>query len=297
MEGMLSSRRVKKGSGRRPLSAQRARFVQLRQRGWSFMAAAREVGVSRSAGNNWSRGYKTYRHGQVVGVVPPLERLAVRQIGDRFFSQDERVQLADLHRAGTSIRGIAGEMSRSPSTISRELHRHRRNDGVYRPFDAHRQAVSKRVRHHQRRLHITPVLANTVGELLAQRWSPAQISRHLRRRYPDEPAMQLCLESIYQAIYEPGSQLQRPSPLAPHHRSPLRTGRTRRRAHQRRDRRRPRFEQPMRTIHQRPFAPEDRTEVAHWEGGSHRGQGRSFGYRDSGGAAHPHIAATASSRS
>jgi hypothetical protein len=45
-------RRVKKGPGRRPQSAKRQRFVELRGRGWSIMAAAREVGVSRTTGNN-----------------------------------------------------------------------------------------------------------------------------------------------------------------------------------------------------------------------------------------------------
>jgi IS30 family transposase len=39
-----------------------------------------------------------------------------------------------------------------------------------------------------------------------------------------------------------------------------------RRAHQKTERRRPRFEQPMLTIHQRPFPPEDRSEAGHWEG-------------------------------
>ena len=78
--------------------------------------------------------------------------------------------------------------------------------------------------------------------------------------------MWLCHESIYQAVYQPGSPLMRPSPLAPQHRSPLRTGRDHRRAQQRTDRRRPRFEQPMLSIHQRPFPPEDRTEAGHWEG-------------------------------
>jgi transposase, IS30 family len=58
---LSSSRRVKKGPGRRPLSAKRARFMELRERGWSILAAAREVGVSRTTGNNWTRGYKTYR--------------------------------------------------------------------------------------------------------------------------------------------------------------------------------------------------------------------------------------------
>src|SRR2546423_47500 len=78
--------------------------------------------------------------------------------------------------------------------------------------------------------------------------------------------MRLCHESIYQAVYQPGSPLMRPSPLAPQHRSPLRTGRDHRRAQRRSDRRRPRFEQPMRSIHQRPFPPEDRSEAGHWEG-------------------------------
>jgi len=52
-----------------------------------------------------------------------------------------------------------------------------------------------------------------VGELLSQRWSPQQISRHLRQRFPHDPAMWLCHEGIYQALYQPGSPLMRPSPV------------------------------------------------------------------------------------
>ena len=118
---MLSSRRVKKGPGRRPQSAKRQRFMELRERGWSILAAAREVGVSRTTGNNWSRGYKTYRHGQVVGFVSALERLAVRQISPRFLSQEERIEIADLRHAGLSIRQIAHRLGRAASTVSREL--------------------------------------------------------------------------------------------------------------------------------------------------------------------------------
>ena len=130
---MSSSRRVKKGPGRRPQSARRQRFVELRERGWSILAAAREVGVSRTTGNNWSRGYKTYRHGQVTGFVPALERLAVRQISARFLSQDERIEIADLRHVGLSIRQIAHRLGRAPSTISRELRRNAAGSGSYRP--------------------------------------------------------------------------------------------------------------------------------------------------------------------
>jgi IS30 family transposase len=41
------------------------------------MAAAREVGVLRSTGKNWSRGYKTYRNGQVTGfAVREIRRIS-----------------------------------------------------------------------------------------------------------------------------------------------------------------------------------------------------------------------------
>ena len=263
---MSSSRRVKKGPGRRPLSAKRQWFMELRERGWSIRAAAREVGVSRTTGNGWTRGYKTYRRGEVVGFVPPLERLAVRQISPRFLSQDERIEIADLRHAGWSIRQIADRLGRAPSTISRELRRNTTGSRGYRPFEAHRHATARRARRHRRRIETNLELGQLIHELLLQRWSPQQISRQLRLRFPDESAMWLCHESIYQAVYQPGSALLRPSKLAPHRRSPLRTGRDHRRAHQRVERRRPRFEQPMLTIHQRPFPPEDRSEAGHWEG-------------------------------
>jgi transposase, IS30 family len=153
MEVVLSStRRVKKGPGRRPQSAKRRRFVELRARGWSVLAAAREVGVSRTTGANWSRGYKTYRNGTPVGFVAPLDRLAVREVSDRYLSQDERIEIADLRQTGLSVRQVAARMGRAPSTISRELRRNgsahptRRagssrggSGGGYRPFDAHRR--------------------------------------------------------------------------------------------------------------------------------------------------------------
>ncbi|NDJ89366.1 helix-turn-helix domain-containing protein, partial [Mycolicibacter kumamotonensis] len=117
---LASSRRVKMGPGRRPQSAKRQRFMELRARGWSVRAAAREVGVSRSSGTNWARGHKVYRNGVVIGFVAPLDRLAVRQISTRYLSEDERIEIADLRRSGLSLRAIAQKLSRSPSTISRE---------------------------------------------------------------------------------------------------------------------------------------------------------------------------------
>jgi IS30 family transposase len=171
--------------------------MELRGRGWSIVAAAREVGVSRTAGNNWSRGYKTCRNGQVTGFVPALDRLAVREISARYLSQQERIEIADLRHAGLSIRQIAEQLGRAPSTISRELRRNA-TPGGYGPFEAHRRATVRRSRHHRRRLETSEQLRQLVAELLAQRWSPEQISRQLRLRFPGQPAMWLCHESIYQ---------------------------------------------------------------------------------------------------
>jgi transposase, IS30 family len=201
----------------------------------------------------------------VAGFVPALERLAVREISVRYLSQDERIEIADLRLAGLSVRQIAERLGRAPSTVSRELRRNATASG-YRPFEAHRRATARRARHHPRRIETSPDLLQLVSELLAQRWSPQQVSRQLRLRFPVQPAMWLCHESIYQAVYQPGSPLMRPSPLASHRRSPLRSGRDHRRAHQHSRQRRPRFEQPMLTIRQRPFPPEDRSQPGHWEG-------------------------------
>jgi len=173
MEVVLSSiRRVKKGPGRRPQSAKRQKFMELRVRGWSVTAAAREVGVSRSSGANWSRGYKVYRRGRVIGFVPPLDRLAVKQISARFLSQDERIEIADLRQAGLSIRQISRRIGRAPSTISRELRRNAGKSAGYRPFDAHRRATVRRARPRRRRLETNRELRELVGTLLSQRWSP-----------------------------------------------------------------------------------------------------------------------------
>lgn len=263
---MSSSRRVKKGPGRRPQSANRQRFMELRARGWSIAAAGREVGVSRTAANSWARGHKIYRRGRVVGFVPALDRLAVRQISPRYLCQDERIEIADLRRAGLGVRQIAAKIGRAPSTVSRELQRNSRRDDTYRPFEAQRWAILRRARRHRRRIETNPSLCAVVADLLAQRWSPQQIARHLQRQYPDDRSMWLCHESIYQGVYQPRSPLVRPPAISTRTRSPLRTGRDHWRAHRRRNRRRPRFAQPMLSIHQRPFDPDDRSQAGHWEG-------------------------------
>jgi transposase, IS30 family len=170
---LSSLRRVKKGPGRRPLSAKRQRFMELRGRGWSILAAAGEVGVSRTTANNWSRGYKTYRHGQVVGFVPTLERPAVRRISSRVVTQEERIEIADLRDAGAEHPSNRAALRRAASTISRELRHNAAGDCGYRPFEAHRRATTRRARGHRRRIDTDAELRRLIVTLLDQRWSPA----------------------------------------------------------------------------------------------------------------------------
>lgn len=88
-------------------------------------------------------------------------------------------QVADLRRDGVSVAKIAEQFNRAPSTIYRELKRNASSSGVYRPHEAHRQAVGRRARHHRRRIDTHPEQFDVISELLMQRWSPEQISRHL----------------------------------------------------------------------------------------------------------------------
>nr|MBA3410568.1 IS30 family transposase [Geodermatophilaceae bacterium] len=97
--------------------------------------------------------------------------------------------------------------------------------------------------------------------LLALRWSPEQISRALSVEYADDPARQLVAESLYQAIYDPGSGVVRDRTCMP-----LRTRRRRRRPHRRPDARRRGRLVAMTMIDDRPVSVADRVEVGHWEG-------------------------------
>jgi Helix-turn-helix domain len=121
---LSSSRRVKKGPGRRPQSAKRQRSLKLLAQGWTPAAARRgEVGVSRATSHNWRGGHTVRLKDGTVRFVPPLDPLITKTISPRFLSEAERIEIADRHHAGESARAIADAISRAPSTVSRELRR------------------------------------------------------------------------------------------------------------------------------------------------------------------------------
>ncbi|MEI8014258.1 MAG: IS30 family transposase [Nitrospira sp.] len=151
-------------------------------------------------------------------------------------------------------------MQRAPSTLSRELTRHRTSPVTYRAVPAHQRA--QRWTHQPRKprtLAIHTRLRAAVFHLLARRWSPEQIAHGLPQRYPDDPSMRISHEAIYTYLYVlPSGALKRE--LARY----LRRRHRFRRPHKVRLSSRP--IQDLVSIDERPYEVTDRTVPGHWEG-------------------------------
>jgi len=250
--------------GRKPLYAKREAFARLIAEGVPSARACRMVGICRRTGTRWRNGRRIKSGGRVLNL-PPVITVSPnpeKRYSPRYLSEDERVRLADLRREQRTMREIAALMGRSTSTISRELARGADAAGRYRPFEAHWRALGRRRLHRPSRLARDPALRDWVAGRLMARWSPEQVSRELRRRYPDEPERWLCAETIYQAVYRPDlGGLPRELPGRVLHQ--------RRRARLSRRHARERRSGPligMTPIGKRPAAVLDRLEPGHWEG-------------------------------
>jgi IS30 family transposase len=184
--------------------------------------ACREVGVHRITGIRWRDGRNMVDHTDRARYYPPIAAPPV-VISARFLSEDERVLIGDLLRAGQSVRSIAARLGRSPSTISREVRRNSSEAGNYRPFTAHRRALARRPRPRPGKLAHDKPLRDFVQAKLTLRWSPEQISHALPIEFPGQRERHLVHETIYQALYVQGrGELRRELTRA------LRTGRARR---------------------------------------------------------------------
>ncbi len=96
-------------------------FGRLIAQGVSNRQACRIVGINRRTGTRWRYG-RTIRNtaGEPVHY-PPVRFTAPKPRHPRYLSLAERTTIADLQRAGVSVRGIAEELGRAASTVSREL--------------------------------------------------------------------------------------------------------------------------------------------------------------------------------
>jgi transposase, IS30 family len=135
-------------------------------------------------------------------AVIALQRPAVKPPtrGPLRLSLVEREEISRGLVAGLSLRAIARQLDRSPSTISREV---RSNGGAsrYRAHRSDRRAVRLARRPKLAKLAINARLREVVEAKLALRWSPQQISGWLKLTYPDEPEMRVSHESIYLSLF------------------------------------------------------------------------------------------------
>lgn len=227
------------------------RYWELMRSGVTNTEASRILGMHRKTGTRIRAG----RHQQ---TAPPPQ--AGTPIG-RYLSPRERLQIADLLRLGCSIRAIAAELGRSPSTIKRELDRHRDSQGRYLPHTADHAAHAQRRRPKQHKLIANPRLRQLIQRKLNRCWSPDEISGWLRRTYPDDSSMWLCPETIYRALLVPGGK-----GLHKRYCSKLRTGRRIRKSRWLTRTGHGGAVQNMTMIDRRPAEVETKQQAGHWEG-------------------------------
>jgi IS30 family transposase len=189
-----------------------------------------------------------------VGGIGPREkgRSALR------LSLAEREEISIGLRTGQSLAVIARRLKRAPSTISREIS----NNGGrrrYRAAAADRAADRRARRPKVAKLAHRSRLRDEVESMLDLRWSPQQISARLVIEFPDDLSMRVSHETIYQSLF-----VQSRGALRKELAACLRTGRTRRRPHGRKNLRGQ--IKDMVVISQRPAEIEDRAVPGHWEG-------------------------------
>jgi IS30 family transposase len=98
-------------------------------------------------------------------------------------SSEEREQIGILRGQGLGVRAIAGNLGRSPSSVSDELRRNQCGGDVYSALSA--QRISETRNHQSRKrnpLKKPEILAYTVRKL-REGWSPEQIAGRLRKRH------------------------------------------------------------------------------------------------------------------
>jgi len=133
------------------------------------------------------------------GGVRPHPRVR----SSRHLTLMEREEISRGVASDESLRSIASRLSRSVSTVSREV---ARNGGRSR-YRAHRadQAAWNRARRPKVcKLAANPRLALMVEEKLGLWWSPQQISGWLKESYPESPEMWVSHETIYLTLFVQG---------------------------------------------------------------------------------------------
>ena len=170
-----------------------------------------------------------------------------------------------------SMRTIAAQLGRSPSTVSREI---KRNGGYaeYRAANADDAAWRRALRPKPCKLEGQLDLIRLVSQKLQCHWSPEQIAGWLKRQYPSDRSYQLSHETIYKSLFIQTRGVLKKELLAC-----LRSRRAMRRS---------RYSSLKRQglgsivgaipISERPASVEDRAVPGHWEGDLIAGSNNSY---------------------
>lgn len=164
---------------------------------------------------------------------------SAKPLSGRYLSFAEREEIALLRAQGSTVQDVAHRLERAASTISRELRRNAatRSGGLeYRATTAQWHAERAARRPKRAKLALNATLRTYVQERLAgvvvapsgtkvpgpgvawngrrhgrrqdrrwaSAWSPEQISRRLPIDFPDDEAMRISHEAIYQALFVQG---------------------------------------------------------------------------------------------
>ena len=190
------------------------------------------------------------------GIRPPDRRR-----GRSALSLSEREEISRGLSTKQSLRAIARQLRRAPSTISREV---RRNGGLtgYRATTSDQAAWDRALRPKMCKLACHPTLAHAVSAKLRRKWSPEQVAGWLKRAFPGEAHKQVSHETIYRSLY-----IQARGVLKKELLEHLRAKRTVRRSKHASQKRKGNGQiKDAVSISERPASVEDRAVPGHWEG-------------------------------
>jgi transposase, IS30 family len=191
-------REIRTAQGPKKLLRERETYFGLMQQCLSNNQACLIVGINPKTGRRWRNGRSADRRQK---AAPPVQPVVPPSDTSRYLREDERIYIADRLREEATIRAIAGELGRSPSTISREVRRNRHpTNGQYRPVAAQARADARLPRPKPGKIKQNPELRAFVQDRLDLRWNPEQICQALRAQFPDRPEMHVVHETVYQAI-------------------------------------------------------------------------------------------------
>jgi len=229
-------------------AAERSELWDRWQRGESLRSIGRVFGKPSS-----SIYFQLAPHGGIRPTPRHRSRLAL--------TLSEREEISRGIEAQRSIRLMARLLSRSPSTVSREV---RRNGGYdrYRAAEADARAWIRTRRPKRCKLANSPWLREVVSRKLRLNWSPEQIAGWLKRGHPEDGSYQVSHETIYRSLFVQARGVLKKE-LLQH----LRSKRTIRRSKQATQKGGAHGQiKDTVSIRERPASVEDRAVPGHWEG-------------------------------